>query len=459
MRKTLIGALLLCPLISIAETGDYSVWDTLKHLSHPPAPDNPIKPEQTVGDYPLIANPQGFNDGFDPKRYGEWQTIQVAAETGAVCGNGSPYKFFVNRVPNTSNTIIYLEGGGACWDYESCSGAAGIRGARNPNGISDDYMEISNLSAAIASPFIVRWHPWSRVKTQNWNMVYVPYCTGDIYSGDKVAVYEDEQGEEEPLVWHHNGIRNTRAVVAWLKENMQRPSQLLATGCSAGGIGSLTNYYPLRSDLEPDKGFLIDDSGPAFPSPTEGDPAQYPSLPLQKTIRDAWGLDQENGPLEYLQARMPLFDENDLGTLYRAMATQLPEDRMGHTHFWEDLNYSSYSYERFYEELLNAPDQETLEAGLHEKWGTDTQNLIQELANLDNFGYYFPRFRDVNESHCTSIIEFQNSDIQEAGLELDDFINNVLEGQGPVMQASEADTQADHNKPFNPFYALLKEVL
>ena len=109
--------------------------------------------------------------------------------------------------------------------------------------------------------------------------------------------------------------------------------------------------------------------------------------------------------------------------------------------------------------MLNAPDQETLEAGLHEKWGTDTQNLIQELANLDNFGYYFPRFRDVNESHCTSIIEFQNSDIQEAGLELDDFINSVLEGQGPVMQASEADTQADHNKPFNPFYALLKEVL
>lgn len=66
-------------------------------------------------------------------------------------------------------------------------------------------------------------------------MVYVPYCTGDIYSGDKVAVYDNPQAAQPPLVWHHNGLRNTRAVVAWLKNNLQRPAQLLTTGCSAGG--------------------------------------------------------------------------------------------------------------------------------------------------------------------------------------------------------------------------------
>ncbi|MEO7404647.1 MAG: hypothetical protein ABIU95_13345 [Burkholderiales bacterium] len=68
--------------------------------------------------------------------------MQLAPETGAVCGNGSPYKFFVNRVPSSSNPVIYFERGGACWDYESCSGKLGVLGARNPNGIADGYLMI-----------------------------------------------------------------------------------------------------------------------------------------------------------------------------------------------------------------------------------------------------------------------------------------------------------------------------
>lgn len=455
----LLAACLVPPSPAAAELGDYGFWDTLGNLVNPPGADNPVTADQRQGDYPLLANPPGFNDGFSPGNYYAWQTIGLAPETGAVCGNGSPYKFFVNRVPNSSNTILYFEGGGACWDYESCTGQTGIRGARNPNGIPDDYMSLMNPSASIVSPFVVRLHPWSRVKTQNWNMVYVPYCTGDIYSGDRVAVYEDPDGEAEPLVWHHNGLRNSRAVIAWLKDNLQRPGQMLATGCSAGGIGSFTNYFPSRQDLAPTRGYLINDSGPAFSAPVDADPEQYPSVLLQNLIRQVWGLDQPDGPLDFLQAQLPGLDTDDLGSLYPALSSALPEDRMGHTHFWRDLNYSSYSYERFYPEIENAPDQATKEALLHEYWGKDTRRLRDTLAGLDNFGYYLPMFRDVNESHCTSIIEFANADIQEQGLELDDFIASVLDGSGAVMQASETDTQADYNKPFNLLYWTLDQLL
>lgn len=399
--------------------------------------------------YPMISNPEGFDDGFSPGRYNKWQTVQLSPETGAVCGNGSPYKFFVNRVPGSSNTVLYYEGGGACWDYESCTGQTGIRGARNPDGIPDDYMALANPRATLASPFIFRLHPWSRVKTQDWNMVYVPYCTGDIYSGDKVAVYEDPTGENEPLVWHHNGVRNSHAIMTWLKENLQRPGQMLATGCSAGGVGSMTNYHPARLSLAPTKGFLINDSGPIFPAPVGGDPEQYPSVPLQDKIRISWGLEK---PLDYISSRLPGLDLDNLGSIYGALSAALPNDRMGHTHFWKDLNYSAYSYERFYPELENAPDQASLEAGLHARWKTDTQGLINELSGLDNFGYYLPMFRDFNESHCTTILDFANGDIQEQGLELKDFINNVLDGKGSVMQAFETDEQADYDKPTNIIY-------
>lgn len=456
--RSSLCALLLLPALSVqAEQGDYNFWQTMSNLVSPPPADSKVTPAQRLGPYPLLVNPAGFNSGFKPGNYYAWQTVQMAPQTGAVCGNGSPYKFFVNRVPNTRNTIIYLEGGGACWDYASCTGQSGIRGARNPDGIPNDYMSLLNPGASLVSPFVVRLHPWTRVKTQNWNMVYVPYCTGDIYSGDRVAVYQDPQSQQEPLIWHHNGMRNMRAVVGWLKDNLPRPTQMLTTGCSAGGAGALTSYGPTRQDIAPTRSFLINDSGPVFTAMVGGSSATYPSLPLQTFIRNAWGLDE--GPLPFLQSRVPGLNLNNLGTLYPALSSNLPADRMGHTHFWKDLNYSSYSYERFYPEIANAPDQATKEALIHAKWDVDTGRLRDELANLPNVGGYFPQYRAVNESHCTSIIEFANADIQEQNLQLDDFVNNVLEGNGPVIDASELSDTADRNKPFNLLYFALDQLL
>lgn len=442
-----------------AEEGDYSFWQTLVNLVSPPKADNKVTAAQRTGTYPLLANPAGFNDGFQPGRYDAWQTIQLAPQTGAVCGDGSPFKFFVNRVANTRNTIIYMEGGGACWDYASCTGQSGIRGARNPNGIPDDYMSLLNPGASLVSPFVTRVSPFDAVKTQGWNMVYVPYCTGDIYSGDRVAVYNDPSGQNTPLVWHHNGVRNVRAVVGWLKDNLPRPTQMLSTGCSAGGAGSLTSYHPLRRDMAPTRSFLIDDSGPIFPTLKNGSPVDYPSQPLMALIRSAWGLDQPNGPLPYLASGLPQLDLNELGSLYPALSSKYANDRLGHTHFWKDLNYSSYSYERFYPDIANAPDQATKEARIHARWNTDTTRLRDRLNTLNNFGGYFPQYRALNESHCTTIVDFKNADVQAQNLELKHFIDSVLDGQGKVIDASEQDDKADKAKPFNPLYWLIDQLL
>lgn len=443
-----------------AELGDYSAWQTTLNLLFPPGPDNPVRPSETLGAYGLKQNPAGYADGFQPGGYYKWQTIKLAPSTGAVCGNGSQYKFFVNRVPNTRNTIVYMEGGGACWDFASCSGQSGIRGARNPNGIPDNYMDLlGNPGASLVSPFVVRLHPYNAVKTQNWNMVYVPYCTGDVYSGDKVAVYNDASGQTAPLVWHHNGLRNSRAVVAWLKDHLPRPTQMLSTGCSAGGIGSLNSYAHLRRDLAPTRAFLIDDSGPAFSAPVGANAATHPSIYLHTTIRDRWGLDASQGPLSYLKQALPAFNNQDLGTVNPALSARYPNDRLGHTHFWQDLNYSSYSYERFHQDIVNAPTREAKDALIHAKWGVDTARLRNTLDGISNFGGYFPQYRALNESHCTTVLDFENGDVQERGLELRHFIDSVLEGQGPVLDASEASDAADRAKPFNLLYWLVDQML
>lgn len=450
---------LLTALPLKAEEGDYSFWQTLANLVSPPKADNKVTAAQRQGNYPLRSNPSGFADGFSRGAYSQWQTVQLAPETGAVCGDGSPYKFFVNRVADTRNTILYMEGGGACWDYASCTGQTGVRGARNPNGIADDYMSLMNPGASLVSPFVTRVSPFDGVKTQGWNMVYLPYCTGDIYSGDKVAVYDDPTGVNAPLVWHHNGVRNTRAVIAWLKDNLPRPTQMLSTGCSAGGAGSLTSYYPTRRDMAPTRGYLIDDSGPIFPTPINGNPQEFPSQPLMAKIRNVWGLDAANGPLPYLASGMPQFDLGELGSLYTALSVKYPNDRLGHTHFWKDLNYSSYSYERFHPEIANAPDQATKEQLIHARWDIDTGRLSQRLNGLNNFGGYFPQYRALNESHCTTIVDFKNADIQAQNLQLKNFIDSVLDGNGKVLDASEQSDQADRAKPFNLLYWLVDQLL
>ena len=60
--------------------------------------------------------------------YYKWQTVEMPSASGARCGNGSPYRIFVNRTPLTSKTVVMFEGGGACWAKGSCSGEGGLLG-------------------------------------------------------------------------------------------------------------------------------------------------------------------------------------------------------------------------------------------------------------------------------------------------------------------------------------------
>lgn len=442
---------------AFAEIGDYPPAQTRENLRNPLPADRPVTAqERSAPRYPLLANPENFADGFVPANYLEWQTIQLHPDTGAICGNGSPYKFFLNRSASTSNTVIYFEGGGACWDYPSCTGAEGVRGARNPDGIPDNYLDTSNPAASLVSPFVFRQHPYSRVKTQRWNIVYVPYCTGDVYSGDRTAVYADPAGVKDPLVWRHNGVKNVRAILSWLRDNIQQPGQLLVTGCSAGGAGSINNYHSLRRDLAAQKNFLINDSGPIFEAPVGASVTNYPSLRLHEKIKEAWGL---AAVIDYASGDLPGLVLNNLGSLNRALSEKYPQDRLGVTFFQQDLNYSAYSYERFYDDIVNARNDKIAAKRILARWAKDNARLKATLDQLPNYGGYFPFFRDFNDSHCATIVDFRHADVQELSLELSDFISSVLDGGGPVLDAFEEDQEADKAKPFDWFYFLIGLLL
>jgi hypothetical protein len=58
------------------------------------------------------------DEPFVPEAYGEWLKFEPE---GAVCANGSQYKYFVNFSETSSNLVVFLEGGGACSNYASCA--------------------------------------------------------------------------------------------------------------------------------------------------------------------------------------------------------------------------------------------------------------------------------------------------------------------------------------------------
>jgi hypothetical protein len=144
-----------------------------------------------------------------------WEKVALP---GTQCGNGSQYKFFARRTASP-NVLFFFEGGGACWDYDTCSGRAGILGAANPNGIADDYM--TQFTAKYVSPIVNGADPGLPLRartdlvTKDWNIVYMPYCTGDVHIGNRHATYTDPTGAQPPLAWNHAGYTNTLAAIAW----------------------------------------------------------------------------------------------------------------------------------------------------------------------------------------------------------------------------------------------------
>jgi hypothetical protein len=324
----------------------------------------------------------------------EWIRIEIP---GAVCSNGSQYPIFVNYSGTSNNLMIALEPGGACWDYASCSPSGGLRGAANPNGISPG---IEHMSLRYAHMPLHRKNLEDN-PLKDWNMIFVPYCTGDVHTGNNTITYEGPGGEE--LVFRHNGHDNVQRVIQWVKQNFTNIPQLLVTGCSAGGAGSILNYHFIRQGLGDavQCSYLFNDSGPIFPSDSN-------SGPIHEKIRSSWNVDPIIDALEGDLPGITAADiKADFGLINTALALTYPRDRLSITMYRRDLNYSLYSYESFFD----FPEYTVI----HQMWEEDIALLRGIYDQHDNLGYFIPFWRIDNCSHCVTIppIGLDGSDISK----------------------------------------------
>jgi hypothetical protein len=156
-----------------------------------------------------------------PELASGWTKIAPGGET--ICSRGTPFVYFVH--PGTVNRlVVYFQGGGACWDEQTCSLGRIFKEAAddrdNPTQAAKGILDLENPD----NPF------------KDWSFVFIPYCTADIHWGNNTETYES--GDQDVVI-QHKGFVNVSAVLDWLQDNFEQPEKIFVSGCSAGSYGSI----------------------------------------------------------------------------------------------------------------------------------------------------------------------------------------------------------------------------
>jgi hypothetical protein len=184
-----------------------------------------------------------------PRVSTEWTRIDPGAEVAygektlaPTCGDGAPWSFFVKR-GTVNKTVMYYEGGGACWSYLTCSlptYKTGVGGG--PAGASTGFADLNDER----NPF------------KDWNLVFVPYCTGDVHWGDAVVDHTQGQGQNQRTITiRHKGFVNAQVAEKWAREHFSNPEQVFVTGSSAGAYGAAVNSLSLMEYVWPSSDFAV----------------------------------------------------------------------------------------------------------------------------------------------------------------------------------------------------------
>jgi hypothetical protein len=164
--------------------------------------------------------PVADEPSLDKLKPQQWNQLFPAGDT--TCSDGSPFSYFVR--PGTSkNIVVEFSGGGACWNEFSCTAGAAYF---NVNVETPDFVKDQTMAKGISN------HDRAENPFKDWTHVFIPYCTGDIHSGDNVKMYN------ATTTIKHKGAINSRAVLKWIYANAEKPEKAFVTGCSAGGYGA-----------------------------------------------------------------------------------------------------------------------------------------------------------------------------------------------------------------------------
>jgi len=170
----------------------------------------------------------------EPATTGEWV---VHDADGCVCADGSDYQY-LTWAGDPDKVVIFLQGGGACFTAETCEIGSPAQ--------SFSHDIVADLEAARSGGFRRGLFDFDNPENPvgDWSVIYLPYCTGDVFLGTRAHTYSDE------VTISHTGNLNARKGVEHLLANHPGATHVFVTGSSAGAVpaplvaGLVAEQYP-----------------------------------------------------------------------------------------------------------------------------------------------------------------------------------------------------------------------
>jgi hypothetical protein len=218
-----------------------------------------------------LKRPQEWKKG-DPTKPKTWYRTPIE---GAKCSDGSPY-FAYFKKGESKNVLVFFSGGGASWT--AYTAARPITLERYVKGEEVFYLPSVNFFTDLTLSGILDKSS-SKNPFDSWNVIYIPYTTGDLHVGNSEFPYEALDGKKSIL--YHHGFANVKLSLDFAAPLFPEADKLLVSGDSAGAFASVAlgdvvaSYWPKTDQVA-----------------IYADAAQVWSKLWPEILRDRWKVDE-----------------------------------------------------------------------------------------------------------------------------------------------------------------------
>lgn len=262
----------------------------------------------------------------EPPSAGTWSFLLIA---GMTCADGSATGIGINLASEpTGRLLIYLEGGGGCWDTATCRDPMHVRNANLSGFDATTFRQVMVDGAPQYFPPLPPNYGahglWDRTTAANpfkhYDYVYIPYCTADLHTGNLPHSPSDGLS--------HTGYVNMTRALAYLSQRFTPSSttKVVLSGSSGGGFGALWNFPQTQEAFGSIPVTLIAESAPPLPAP-------YLTPALEEAWREAWGLDG---------TKPAVVPSTHLFPYLQWLAQTYPSNRMGFSAMTGDVVLASF---------------------------------------------------------------------------------------------------------------------
>lgn len=199
---------------------------------------------------------------------------------GLLCADGTPSYYTVIPRQNSDNLLIFMFGGGACWDALTCATGFAINLTRTLP--TQDW----NNGEGVFN----RLDPENPFK--DYTVVTIPYCTGDVFVGDTKIDYGAPFSTWEV---QHRGYQNALLTLQAASELFSNAKKVVLMGTSAGGIGAYTHMRNLDELFPHSQKYVISDAGTPIQAPFVSQ-EQYARVLRNWNAYQGFPVDDENRP-------------------------------------------------------------------------------------------------------------------------------------------------------------------